>query len=269
MELTDILMCPRSGSGLQFDADDSVVRVDGSDAVYPVIDGIIDFGPARPDKVSAAYDRAAHHYDAHLTGTAMIARICNRIFWGGEDEASYHNATLSCLPAEFDGVFLDVPVGTGVFTGSPYARYPNATIIGVDSSMGMLRKAKNRFDAEGLTNVRLIRADAAHLPVREGVVDLLLSMNSLHVFTEKRQAIAEMRRVLREKGKLIASGYVEGDSRWTDWFVRHIAARRGYFNRPFFRREDLAEEFAGFAITRQRDLRSFVCVEAVKEGAGE
>jgi ubiquinone/menaquinone biosynthesis C-methylase UbiE len=269
MEFTDILVCPKSGNSLLFDNDDSVVHVEGCDTVYPVIDGVIDFCCPEPDRISVSYDRIAHRYDAYMTSSTLLTKIyntiCNTIFWG-IDDTIYRDMPLSYLPTEFNGVLLDVPVGTGVLTSSAYTRYPNATIIGVDSSMGMLQEAKNRFDKEGLKNIRLIRSDATHLPIRDDVVDIVLFMNGLHVFTDKRRAIAEMGRVLRKHGTLVGSGYVEGVSRRSDWFVKHFIIRKGFFNPPFFSLDRLVEHFVGFTITRQGNLESFVYFEAINEG---
>lgn len=55
MELTDILICPRTGSRLRFSDGDSVVRVHGSEVTYPVVDGIVDFCPDVTDRTSKAY----------------------------------------------------------------------------------------------------------------------------------------------------------------------------------------------------------------------
>jgi ubiquinone/menaquinone biosynthesis C-methylase UbiE len=268
MELADILVCPKSGNRLRFDDNNSIVRIEGCDAVYPVIDGVIDFCDPEPDTISASYNRIAHRYDAYITSSTLSMKIFNRIIWGTKDNTSdsYMDKVLSNLPTEFDGILLDVPVGTGVFTSSLYARYPYATIIGVDSSMGMLQEAKNRFDKEGLKNIRLIRADATYLPFRDGVVDIVLFLNGLHVFPDKRRAIAEMGRVLRKQGTLVACGYVKGLSKRTDWVVRHFIIRKGFFNPPFFSLDDLAERFAVFTITRQGNLESFVYFDAVNEG---
>jgi ubiquinone/menaquinone biosynthesis C-methylase UbiE len=271
MELTDLLVCPKSGNKLLFDNDDSVVHVEGCDTVYPVVDGVIDFCCPAPDRISESYDRIAHRYDAYMTSSTLLMKIhntiCNTIFWG-LDDTIYRDMPLSYLPTEFNGVLLDVPVGTGVFTSSAYTRYPNATIIGVDSSMGMLQEAKTRFDKEGLKNIRLIRSDATHLPVRDGVVDIVVFMNGLHVFTDKRRAIAEMGRVLRKQGTLLASGYIENVNRRSDWLVRNFLTKKGFFNPPFFSLDNLVEQLVGFTITRQGNLRSFVYFEAINQGQG-
>jgi ubiquinone/menaquinone biosynthesis C-methylase UbiE len=119
---------------------------------------------------------------------------------------------------------------------------------------------------EGLKNIQLIRSDATHLPIRNDVVDIVLFMNGLHVFTDKRRAIAEMGRVLRKQGTLLGSGYVEGVSRRSDWFVRHFIIGKGFFNPPFFSLDNLVEQFVGFTIARQGNSKSFVYFEAINEG---
>ena len=117
-----------------------------------------------------------------------------------------------------------------------------------------------------MNNVRLFRADVANLPVRDGAVDMVVSMNGLHVFADKQRAVAEMRRVVREQGTLVACGYVRGVRRLSDWFVKHIGVRRGFFNAPFIHIDDIASQFDGFTIGRQGNIESIAWFEAVKKG---
>lgn len=265
MQLVDILRCPKTGGKLRFNDEDSVVRVEDSDVTYPVIDGIIDFVGQEPDSVSASYDAVAARYDVILTRPNVLRRLCNTIVWGFGDDREYADTVLSYLPSQFDGILLDVPVGTGVFTGSVFARFSDATIIAVDSSMGMLQQAKQCFQQHGLNNICLVRADVAHLPLRDAAVDMVLSMNGLHVFADKRCAIAEMRRVLRRQGTLIACCYAAGGRRLSDWFVSHFGSRRGFFTPPFFHLDDIASQLEGFTLTRQGNVKFLVYFEAVKE----
>ncbi len=263
MELSNILICPESHNSLRLDTDASRVRVEGTDTVYPVINCIIDFCNPQPDRISASYDKIAPRYDACLTSSTLPMKLCNRIIWGSSDDERCIDTVLSYLPDDFDGVLLDVPVGTGVFTASVYAKYPNAMIIGVDASMGMLHKAKERFDKEGVKNIRLIRADATHLPIADGAVDIVLFMNGLHVFTDKQRAIAEMSRVLKKQGRLIACGYIQGVNKRWDWVVKHLASKRGFFNPPYFTLENLEEQLAGFTITRRGNVGALIYFEAI------
>ena len=173
--------------------------------------------------------------------------IC-RIVWGFASDRDPIEKALALFPDQFDGILLDVPVGTGVFTASLYRRYPLATIIGVDISMNMLRKARARFREQGVNNVHLIKADAVHLPVSDAAVDMVLSMNGWHAFADKQGTAGEMHRVLHQDGALIACGYIQGAGRLSDWFVRRFAIRNGFFTPPFFTAGDLAQQFHGFTI---------------------
>jgi len=232
---------------------------------YPMIDGIVDFCPPGQDKIAASYDKVAPRYDP--TASTLPAKVLGWIIWGRANDCDPMEQVLALLPDSFHGVLLDVPVGTGVFTASLYHRYPDATIVGVDCSLNMLRKAQACFQEHDVRNVHLLKADAARLPVRDAAVDLILSMNGWHAFADKGGAIAEMKRVLPTGGKLIACGYVKGARRRSDWFVRHFGVRHGYFTPPFFTGDELAEQFRGFTMTQQGCDQYIAWFEAVKTGA--
>ncbi len=265
MEVTEILKCPKTGNKLGFNYADSVVIVENSNTTYPIINGIVDLCPEARDIVSESYDGFASHYDSYMTSSNIFMKLFNRLFgWSGDDIDYYMEMTLSYLPSRFNGVLLDVPVGTGVFTDSLYARYSDATVIGVDYSMGMLQVAKKRFEERGLDNVCLVRADVAKLPLADGAVDIVLSMAGLHAFPDKQAAVAEMRRVLRPDGSLVASCYIKSDSWRADWFVKHYGVRKGFFNPPFFTLDNIASHLDGFTIRKQENVKSGIHFEAVK-----
>lgn len=263
MDPQDILRCPRTGNRLRFDGAAATVRVEHSDLTYPILDGIIDLCPESHDRISASYDKVANRYDPYITSSTVPMRVVGRIFWGFASDRDPMDKVLALLPDRFDGVLLDVPVGTGVFTASLYSRYPSATIIGVDCSMNMLRKARARFMEQGIVHVPLLKADAANLPVRDGVVDTVLSMNGWHAFVDKQRTVSEIRRVLRKDGRLVACGYIQGARRLSDWFVRYFGVRNSFFTPPFFSFEDMDRQFRGLTITRRGCDKSFAWFEAV------
>ena len=263
MEPAEILRCPKTGNKLQFS--DSIVSVENSDITYPVIDGIVDFCPQAVDRITKAYDKFAPGYDAYITSSSISMKLFSLLFWRDGKDDDYAKIIQSYMPSKFDGVLLDVPVGTGVFTDSLYANYPNATIIAVDYSMGMLQIAKERFAAKGLTNVRLIRADIANLPLTSDAADIVLSMNGLHAFPDKQRATAEMKRVIKKDGTLVASSYVKGDGWFWDLIVKLYGVPKGFFNPPFFTKDNIATQLEGFKITRQTNIRYGVFLEAVKK----
>ncbi len=102
-----------------------------------------------------------------------------------------------------------------------------------------------------------------------GAVDILLSMAGLHAFADKQRAIKEMTRVLHEQGTLLAISYVRGVRRRTDWVVKHLAARRGFFSPPFLHIDDIASELEGFTIRQQGNFESCAWFEAVKNELAE
>ncbi|MFC1765177.1 methyltransferase domain-containing protein [Planctomycetota bacterium] len=265
VELTDILRCPQTGQRLKFNKAASVWRGDGSEVAYPVIDGIIDFCPQTRDRISASYDRFARRYDPYITSSSISAKFLEWLVWGSTKGIGFMEEVLALLPRQFDGILLDVPVGTGVFTSKIYSRYPQATIIGVDCSMNMLRRAKKRFQEQGLNNVHLLKADAAHLPIDDLAADRVLSMNGWHAFADKQRVNAEINRVLRQEGRLIACGYVKGDSRLADLYIKHFCVRIGCFTPPFFSFDDIADVFREFKITHQGSANSGAYFEACKQ----
>ncbi len=267
MDWADILRCPKTGNRLRFDETRSFLRVEHADVTYPVIDGIVDFCPERNDRIASAYDKVVPRYDSYMLSSTVAMKVLCRIVWGFPSDRDPIEKALALLPDRFEGILLDVPVGTGVFTASLYSRYPSATIIGVDISMNMLRKARARFREQGVNNVHLIKADATHLPVGDAAVDMVLSMNGWHAFADKQGMASEMHRVLRQDGALIACGYIQGARRLSDWFVRRFAIRHGFFTPPFFTVGDLARQFRGFTIARQDNDKSIAWFEALKEGA--
>jgi len=121
MELTDILRCPKTGNKLRFYDEDSIVHVEHSDVTYPIIDEIVDFCPQSQDTISASYDAIAFRYDKLVTThPSILMRVINKTAWGIPDDHEYADTILSFLPSQFDGILLDVPVGTGLFTCSLY-----------------------------------------------------------------------------------------------------------------------------------------------------
>ena len=132
--------------------------------------------------------------------------------------------------------------------------------------MNMLRRAQARFQEQGVNNFHLLKADAAHLPVQDGMVDLVLSMNGWYAFADKQRATAEMHRVLRREGTLIACGYVQGARRRSDWFVRHFGVRNGFFTPPFFTLDGIDRQFEGFTIARKGSDVAIAWFEAINKG---
>ena len=144
---------------------------------------------------------------------------------------------LSYIPDDFSGKLLDVPVGTAVFTHKKWEKLREAEIVCLDYSEDMLEQARKHMG--GMPHIRCIQGDVGNLPLPDESCDIVLSMNGFHAFPNKDKAFQETWRVLKTGGKFIACFYIKGEVGITDWLVKHILAKKGWFTPPFQTREGL------------------------------
>jgi ubiquinone/menaquinone biosynthesis C-methylase UbiE len=96
---------------------------------------------------------------------------------------------------------LDIGTGPGVLLAELATRRPDLTLIGVDLSADMVAAAARNLAPFG-TRGSVEQADVAELPFADGSVDVVVSSLSLHHWDRPREAIGELRRVLRPGGQL-------------------------------------------------------------------
>ena len=120
-----------------------------------------------------------------------------------------------------DDELLDVACGGGVFL----ARYARdvGRVAGIDRSDIQLRIAHrllSRRLKEG--TAELVKGDAAALPWEDDRFSVVTCILGLEFFTNPRAALAEMWRVLRPGGRLVATFWINEDNeecvRECDWF---------------------------------------------------
>lgn len=191
------------------------------------------------DKIQTAYEASKSIYDDVLTQGNFFSRLYIKLFWSGTDDNEIARNVLSYIPDDFSGELLDVPVGTAVFTERKWASLKNARITCLDYSTDMLRQAEERLS--GLPHIRCIQGDVGSLPMADDAFDIVVSMNGFHAFPDKQKAFRETWRVLKPGGDFIACFYIRGKSRRTDWLVKNILAKKGWFSPPFQTEEELRE----------------------------
>ena len=189
------------------------------------------------DKIQHAYESSKNIYDDVLTQGNFFSRLYIRIFWNGTNDNEIARKVLSYVPDDFSGNLLDVPVGTAVFTERKWAALKDAQITCLDYSVDMLEQARKRLD--GCTHIKCMQGDVGNLPMDDEAFDIVLSMNGFHAFPDKKKAFQETWRVLKPGGKFIACFYIKGKSRITDWFVKNILSKKGWFTSPFQTEEQL------------------------------
>lgn len=102
-----------------------------------------------------------------------------------------------------DGHVLEVSCGTGTNLAlMQEALAGTGALAGLDISRGMLLKCRRKT---GLASppVRLVEAEAAHLPFRDGAFDAVLHHGGLAEFGDTAGALAEMTRVARPGARIV------------------------------------------------------------------
>jgi arsenite methyltransferase len=115
---------------------------------------------------------------------------------------------LELIGVEAGERLLDVASGSGA-SAILAAREFGCLVAGVDYGAEAIRGAQRAADAAGLCDrVGFIVGDAEALPFADGEFDAVLCECSLSSFPDKPRALAEIRRVLRPRGRLALSDVV-------------------------------------------------------------
>ena len=93
---------------------------------------------------------------------------------------------------------LDIACGTGNQLIANRALAPQAQAVGIDASLGMLRRARPKA-----LELAWVQADAAALPVASGGFDLIGCQFAFHHFRDKPGMLGEVFRVLRPGGRFV------------------------------------------------------------------
>lgn len=164
-----------------------------------------------------------------------------------------HDAVLARLTRTQPEVVLDLGCGTGQLTRRLTEQFPDAEVVGIDYSVGMLAEAGNRVG----NRANLVRADAQYLPCRSASADVVVCTESFHWYSDQRRALEEIAAVLRPGGQLVIASIAAvtdvGESA-----VRRLSAAGGQPVRALTPRHlrDLLSK-AGFEVVHQRRVARF------------
>ena len=110
---------------------------------------------------------------------------------------------LSKLGLKPGGVFLDVGCGDGFFAIPAAIEVgPKGLVYGVDASPEALDSLKSHAANEGLSNIRLLFADATEAEICRACVDVALMANVLHDFNYPLKVLSQVRTALKPGGML-------------------------------------------------------------------
>jgi ubiquinone/menaquinone biosynthesis C-methylase UbiE len=109
-----------------------------------------------------------------------------------------HDAVVDELRAAAPMWVLDAGCGTGILAERIGDDLGPARVVGCDLSMGMLRRAAARRPRGAW-----LQGDALRLPLRDGVLDAVVTTQAFHFMPDRAVALTEFRRVLRAGGLLV------------------------------------------------------------------
>jgi len=149
------------------------------------------------DNGSVDYDRVSHVYD-----TSRVAH------------AETIEKLIRLLRISRDSVVLDMGCGTGNYTAA--IQQVAASVIGIDASTGMLKRARTKF-----SDLSLVRGDVTSLPFPSDIFDGALAIQVLHHIKEKELFMKETHRVLR-KGACLAIDSCSHQQMRTFWLYHYF-----------------------------------------------
>jgi ubiquinone/menaquinone biosynthesis C-methylase UbiE len=134
---------------------------------------------------------------------------------------------------------LDLGTGTGVVANALAERYPEAAVVGIDLSPGMIEEARRQLQPGLAARVSFEVGDASALACPDGVFDLVVLSNMIPFYDE-------LARVVAPGGTLVFS-FSKGDE--TPIYVAPERLRRELGRRGF-------TEFAEFSAEPATALRA-------------
>lgn len=206
---TDTLRCPCCRTHLTLEPaapskDDggAAALVSACGQRFGFVDGIpnLVFPPQQP-----YLEENADTYDRDIRFIANLLNI---------EEAEGRMSAVRMLELPPGAAVLEVACGPGpnlpYLTGEPGRA---ASVWALDISPAMLRNAAKRPGAE---QVQFVLGNGCHLPFDDNSFDAVLHLGTLNRFDDQRGALAEMARVTRVGGKVVA-----GDEGVAPWLQAH------------------------------------------------
>lgn len=142
-------------------------------------------GRERAAYVQNMFTKIARRYD-----------LMNRLMTGGQD-VRWRRRVIELARLKSNSSLLDLGTGTGDLAREALSQFPQASVIGADFTLEMMRVGKQNGDLD------FSAADALHLPFHGGSFDAVVSGFLMRNVIDLQKAIQEQHRVLNKGGRVV------------------------------------------------------------------
>jgi ubiquinone/menaquinone biosynthesis C-methylase UbiE len=126
----------------------------------------------------------------------------------------------------------------GVGTGNNIPHYSSSLeVTAIDFSPGMIQKAAQKKERLGTDNIRILRMDVEQLAFPDNTFDTSISTFVFCTVPNPLHGLAELRRVLKPRGKAI--------------FLEHMKSRNPFINLFLYMMNLFSQSFLGTSMVRE------------------
>lgn len=123
---------------------------------------------------------------------------------------------------------LEVGAGSGFYSATIARRIPAGRLELLDLQPEMLRKARQKIEAQGLSNVGYTLADASLLPFTDNSFDAIVLVAVLGEISNRTAFLRESRRVLKPGGVLSISEHLPDPDFSSYARVKSLVEKEGF-----------------------------------------
>ena len=123
---------------------------------------------------------------------------------------------------------LEVGAGSGFYSVEIARRIPDGHLEVLDLQPEMLKKAQQKLEAQGLSNVSYTLADARQLTFAAGMFDVIVLVTVLGEVADQRAFLSEAHRVLKPQGIISISEHLPDPDFSPFAKVKDLVEREGF-----------------------------------------
>ena len=169
--------------------------------------------------IGVLFDRIAGRYDMlnHLLSFG-IDKYWRRKAVASIVKTNHNNHTNTQVSNNRVSNILDVAIGTGDLSIEMVRQMRDVSIHGIDLSKQMIQIGEEKVRRLALQNkIRFMEASALNMPFEDESFDIVTCAYGVRNFSDLRQGIDEMQRVLKPEGKLMILEFSYPDNKFIAW----------------------------------------------------